>query len=559
MNTATSFSSSWLGSSPSRQSPTRNGLRSHRSSLIRDPQESPTRQIQLDFQFHLTLSDRDFNRKLDHDAAERARLHQEQLAKAALEHQRVQEEAEREIERIRLEEEQARLRKEMAQREELERLKQEKIRQEAEAQRKELEAKRREEEAAQKAAEHRRQLQETEARIKAQKEQEEASRKQHEENERKAREAAEASKAAAQQQKTQPVPVAQPQAAPAVTAAPIAAAPQSTPSQAPAASADILQVHQKYLELHTGMKQFRKQFLEAHKEKGDPLKPHIGDLRRNMNKRLGQITVELKDSKAAITAIRSECFDKAVSIQGPTIDIRPYIMSDAAKQITNDAEAQYPQLLLYAWICLEKTLIHQWYNEASKEDGRIIGQLGLIAASLYLDSKYMWKGSVSMIDTLLAKLHRISPMMFGIRGDMDNNRAGLGLDKFPINDDAEMNRYSQRLMGVGAGYAAISHRKFPNKPPAIPLSEYWRVVVSICNTPTDALYAGHFLCLQGLLRDHIKKFLATYGIHARAVLRRAVFDLPNRIPQGRKGVAEAASLVKVLPDTWKAKDGINIA
>ncbi|KAJ4296723.1 hypothetical protein N0V90_006771 [Kalmusia sp. IMI 367209] len=554
MNTATSFSSSWLGSSPSRQSPNRNGVRSPKGSLMAQPFESPSRQFQLEYNQLLSHSDREFNKRLDQDAAERAKLHHEQLAKAAHEHQRVQKEAEREMERIRLEEDQERMRKAIAQERELERLKQEKLRQEAEIRRQQLEAKRREEEAVREAAENQRKLQEAEARIKAQKEQEEQARKKKEDEEQKAREAA---KAALQNQRTQPPPTTQ---APPALAAPRTAMASTAGAQPTASSpsADIAEVHKKYLALHAGMKQFRKQFLEAHKSKGDPFKPHIGEVRRNMNKRLGQITTELQDSKTAIAAIRTECFDKALSTPGPTIDIRPFIISGSIPQLANEAEAQYPQLLLYAWICLEKSLINQWYNEASKEDGRIIGQLGLIAASLYLDQRYMWKGSVCMIDTLLAKLHRICPMLFGIRGDMQNNRAGLGLDKFHINDDSDMNRYSQRVMGIGAGFAAISFRKFGGKPPAIPLSEYWRVVVLICNTPSDDLYPGHFLCLQGLLRDNVKRFLMNYGVHGRAVLRRAVYDLPNRIPKGRKGVAEAASLVKVLPDTWKAKEHISI-
>lgn len=465
------------------------------------------------------------------------------------------EEATREMERIKLEEENERLRKAAIQEKELQRLKEQKMREQAEAQQRQLEAKLREEQAAREAAEKQRRLQEAAEKARVQKEQEAAARRKREEDERRAREAAVAP----------PPPVAKPQPTQALptTSAPAVAvpAPAPVPSTSSAPSANIIEVHKKYLTLHRSMKQFRKQFLAAHKDPTDPLKTVIGEARRNLNKRMGQITVDVEDSKRTIKSIRMECFDKAISAGGPMIDVRPYLISH---QITNDADAQYPQLLLYLWIMFEKYLVRQWYNEASKEDGRIITQLSLIAASLYLDTNYMCKGTVTMTDTLLAKLHRICPMLFGIRGNTKTDRAGLGLDKVHPNE-ADHNAYLQRMFGVGAGYAALTHRKFAQKPPAIPISEYWRAVVIICNTPAEALYPAHFMTLQGLLRDNVRKFLATYGVAAKAVLRRATIDLPNRIPEPRTGVKEerqglhaAASLVKVLPDVWQTKDNINI-
>jgi len=546
MHTTTSLSSSWLGSSPSRQSPTRNGVRSPRGSLIRESYESPTRQIHIEFNKLLVDSDREFHKRLDQDAEERAKRHRDQLNKAAQEHQRIQEGAKLEIERIALEEEQKKRQREEAQQREIERLNLEKVQQEAEAQRQKLEALRRKEEAEKAIAERNKQLLEADARAKARREQEEAVRKQKEEQERRAREAAAAAAHKTQTQVTRPSPLAHVTSASAETASAVTAKPTSTEP-----SSDILDVHKKYLALHGQMKKFRKEFADAHKEKGNPLKESIGNARRNMKKRLGQVTVERKDSQAAIQALRAECFGKALETPGPMIDIRPYIISQQIPPLANEAEAQYPAFLLFIWIYFEKFLITQWFNEAANEDGRIIAELGLIAASLYADPRYMWKGIVPLTDTFTAKLHRVCPMLFGIRGNADTNRAGLGLDKFHAGQD-ENNRYAQLLTGVGAGYAALSLRNF-NKVPAVPMSDYWRAIVTICNTPSEALYPGHFFVLKGLLQDFVRKFLTFYGVHAKAVIKRAVFDLPNRAPKGRPGITEAANLVKVLPDTWKVQ------
>lgn len=549
MHTATSFSSSFAGGSPSRQSPQRN-THPHRESLVRDPYDSPSRQIALEFNLRLSISDRDFNEKLDQAAAERAKHHAEQLALAAEEHNRVLRSAELEIERLALEQEQANIRREEAQKREIERLREEKAREEAEAHRRALEAKQREEQAARQAIEHQRKLQETEARIKAQKEQEAAAERQKkDEADRKASEAAAATQKAQQQQ------AAQQQAAPQRTTAPTqtsATAPQPAASQAPVSNAE--QIHARYLQLHAQMKKFRIEFQNKHKQKTSSLKGPVGDARREIRTRLGQITTERADSVAAIKRLRLNCFDIALKTQGPMIDIRPYIISQQIPPLANEAEAAYPAFLLYLWICFEKSLLKQFEKEAASEDGRTIQEIGLIAASLLSDPNYMWRG-VPLSDIVLAKFHRVCPPLFGIRGTMDTaqgqDRLGWRLiDKNPPSTES----YSQRLRGLGAGYAAMSLRAFNGKAPAIPMSEYWRALVSLCNTPPDHLYPGHFALIAGLVRDYYKKFLAQYGVPARAVLRRAILELPARAPARCK---DAAGTVSVLAEGWK-KAGLSL-
>ncbi|KAJ4367423.1 hypothetical protein N0V83_007005 [Neocucurbitaria cava] len=547
MHTATSFGSSFMDGSPSRQSPTRNAVRPHRASLVKDPYESPSRQMALEFNLRLSISDRDFNEKLDQAAAERAKLHSEQLTRAAEEHKRVLRGAELELQRIALEEEQAKLRREEAQKAEIERLKQEKARQEAEAQRRGLEAKRREEEAARQAADHQKKIQEAEARLRAQKEQEAATQRQKQEKaaaDRKAADAAATAEKARAQQVVQQ-PALQPAAKPALPTATVA-----KPSiNAQASSSNVEQLHAKYLELHLRMKEFRIAFWNEHKKPQSPLKGPVGDARRALRTRLGQINVERKDSVAAIKRLREECFDMALKSQGPMIDIRPYIVAHQIPQITNEAEAAYPAFLLYIWICFEKFVLKQFEKEAANEDGRIIQEIGLIAASLLGDQKYMWKG-IPLTDIVLAKLHRACPPLFGIRGTMNTAEGRLRLGWMPTSS---LDAYNQRLRGMGAGYAAMALRAFASKAPAFPQSEYWRAIASLCNTPSEHLWPGHFAILNGLMRDYHKKFLAMYGIPARGVLRRATIDLPARAPARCK---DAAGTVSVLPEAWKKEDRI---
>jgi nucleoporin GLE1 len=556
MNTTASFGSSFMDGSPTRQSPNRKGFHTRQSSLIRDPYDSPSRQIAIEFNLRLSISDRDFNERLDQAAAERAKLHEEQLNRAAEEHRKVLRGAELEVQRITLEEEQAQFRRHEAQQREIERLKREKAQQEAEAQRRALEAKQREEEAARRAAEHQRQLQETEARLRAQREQEAVAarqKKEKEEADRKAREATDAAEKARLQQEPQPQA---PQPTP--TAAPTAAlVPKTTTipsSSAQATPTDVNQIHAKYLALHSRMKEFRVAFANQHKQKTSPLKGPVGDTRRNIRLRLGQINTDRKDSVAAIKKLREDSFNIALSTPGPTVDIRPYLISQDIPPLANEAEAQYPAFLLYMWICFEKFVLKQFEKEAASTDGRTIQEIGLIAASLLADQRYMWKG-IPLTDIVLAKLHRICPILFGIRGTMNTAEGRIRLGWLPIDKASPSEeQYGQRMRGLGAGYAALSLRSFNAKAPAVPMSEYWRAIVSICNTPTDCLWPGHFAILYGLIRDYYKKFLTFYGAQARGVLRRATIDLPARAPPRCK---DAAGPVSVLPLGWR-KENISL-
>jgi nucleoporin GLE1 len=445
-----------------------------------------------------------------------------------------------------------RLRREEEQQREIERLKRVKLQQEAEAQRRALEARQREEEAARRAAEHQRQLQETEARLQAQQEQEAAAerqRKEKEEADRNAKEAADATERArlqqaAQAQASRPVSLAA-----STTTAPVAA-PKATITNVQTAT-NIDQVHAKYLQLHARMKEFRVAFANQHKQKTSPLKGPVGDTRRNIRLRLGQINTDRKDSVAAIKKLREDSFNVALSTPGPMIDIRPYLISQDIPPVANEAEAQYPAFLLYLWICFEKFVLKQFEKEAASTDGRTIQEIGLIAASLLADQRYMWKG-IPLTDVVLAKLHRICPILFGIRGTMNTAEGRVRLGWLPIDKNAPSEeQYGQRMRGLGAGYAALSLRSFNAKAPAIPMSEYWRAIVSICNTPSEDLWPGHFAILYGLIRDYYKKFLTFYGAQARGVLRRATIDLPARAPPRCK---DAAGPVSVLPLGWRKEN-----
>ncbi|KAF2472052.1 GLE1-domain-containing protein [Lindgomyces ingoldianus] len=484
----------------------------------------------------LVTSDRDSKNRLDIATATHAGDHHEQLAKAAQEHDRIREGAERELERLTLESLQL---EKAIQEAELQQLRQ------AEQRRREIAQLQLDNAQEQQFEIERVQLENVKREIQLENIRREAEAKQRAIEQKKIEHAL--------PQPTPAPPLVQPQHQ-------VANVPSNRPELQPSqshlpskpavtntsAGTDIEELHTKYLQLHERMKRFRKAFPKEYPAK-HPMRDLIGNTRRDMRLRMGQITTERNASKAAIGRMR-EILNKAQSSNGPTVDIRPYIVSQPLPAISNEAEAQYPAVLLYAWICFEKSLIKQFEQEAANEDGRIIQELGLIAASLICDPKYTWKG-LCMKDILLAKYHKAAPMLFGITGRMDTREGQARLGWVTISgNDPETNVYNQRMIGLGAGYAALSLRSFSGKLPAFPISDYWRAISSICNTPVETLYDGHFMLLKGLMRDYASKFLHFYGNQAKGVLRRAAIDLPNQAPARAK---DAANLVKVLPDVWK--------
>ncbi|KAF2735454.1 hypothetical protein EJ04DRAFT_511712 [Polyplosphaeria fusca] len=507
--------------------------------------DSPTRQMAIDLSLMLLKSDRDFNQRLDQNAANNARIHHEQLNKAALIHAQVREEAE-------LEQAQARMRRE-------------------------LEAKQREVEIARRAAEEQRKLQEAEANLRAIEEEQKRRHEQAEkerqakvaaEEQRKLREAekerqakiaadaaaAERARAQAAQQQPTPAPKA-PVPAPQVPAQQLS---QATTTLS-ATSKDAEELHMKYLELHQRIKNFRKKLINDNKSKGNPLKPYIGGTRRDLRIPFGQVTVERKDSKEAINKMRA-ILNRVRDLGGPTIDIRPYIISQPIPPLSNESEAQYPALLLFGLNCFIKTLFKQFDSEAVKEDGKIIQELGLIAASLLADPKYTWK-DIALIDLLMAKYHKACPVLFGItaNGKTLDGMKRLGWIDKKADGDADgvqdtLNSFRQRMTGLGSGFAALSLRQFSNRP-AIPMSMYWNAVTSICSHPAHVLANAHYFVLKGLLRDYASKFISMYGVQARAVIRRATLELPK---DANADAQDAAKLVEVLPVNWKKNHRLSV-
>lgn len=340
-------SESYSRSSPSRYTP--NGFRrahqnGYRGSPQRNSVDSPTRLID-EFSKAYIDEERSFRKKLDEHADEQERLHREALARSLREHEEVRLSAERARERLELEMERVKRQQEEAERAALDRARRAKAEEEAAAERRRVEEAKRQEQQLKEAAARQRELEETKQRMEDQKRQQEADKVKREqdrakaETERKAKEQAEAQKKAREtnhvrftpsvagdsvgsstgappatqpaaqlnglsgaSQPSIPLTLAQKRTAgPGFTATTGTLMPQGivTPAE------DVVAEHQRYMDLHQRLKTMRSKTLSDYETRNKALKSQLGDMRRQLNKTMGQLN---KKDKAANSVAVSFCY-----------------------------------------------------------------------------------------------------------------------------------------------------------------------------------------------------------------------------------------------------------
>ena len=281
--------------------------------------DSPSRQLLRELSQLRIDEQRTFSQQLERVGRERDDEHREALAAAAARHEKVRQEAEQVRERALVEEQ---LQRELDYEQhvkELEKLKQEAAKKKLAIQKERIEATRAAE-AAEKAAaeqEQAREQAEENARVARKKRQAEEARQaqQARENERIKTEAATKAKSDAESaarakaqasfaSRAVPAPVAP--SAPSAFSAPRAPA-SSTPVAQPANSVpttttinpDREAEHRRYLQIHQNLKKLRKSMTEEGKRNPD-LKKKMGDSRREIRKRVGQLTGENKENREPV-------------------------------------------------------------------------------------------------------------------------------------------------------------------------------------------------------------------------------------------------------------------
>jgi nucleoporin GLE1 len=227
---------------------------------------------------------------------------------------------------------------------------------------------------------------------------------------------------------------------------------------------------------------------------------------------------------------------RAKGFTDPLVDIRPYMVSPPAGG--SDADYQVPLCLVYFLNIFTKYILAAFIsNGGSPKNNSTVG-----AAVVYVfgDPQLMLGGSVPMIDILLAKMHKVCPVLFGITGD-DTTKAGrvrLGWGRTePGGPFVDIQTQGDRNIGLGTGWASMTLRdlnatamKNGRKNP-LPPRMFWASAASILNTPPDQLTKCHLEVLRSMLEFSVDRFVLFYGHAAVALLRRAAIDLPKMVQE----------------------------
>ncbi|KAK7721564.1 hypothetical protein SLS57_005244 [Botryosphaeria dothidea] len=480
-------------------------------------QDSPSRQLLLEFSRMLIDSDRKFHSELDRAGAEQEKKHLEALAAAAAEHERVRQSAERVAEKFRLEVERERRRREEHEHRELERIRQENARIEAERRQRQIDDVKRQEAEQRRAAEEARALAEAEERLRKQKAQEEAdaAKRQAEREDRERREKEDSAAAAAAAQKARAEETIRVQQQPAPTqptqtngaaraAAPVA---QRAVSNSPLMSsqAEREATHKEYLEIHQRLKVFRKNF--QNEIKNNPaLKKVAGDLRRSMRMRMGQLTLNIKQNK------------------------EPQFLASSTQSQLAPGPCEASALLVFLFNHFSKAIIAQLASEAGVNT-KAADPIGVVAVSILGRPDYCISNKVPFTDILLAKYHKSCGVLFGIYGPekTERGRQRLGWRRVEGTWCSDQD-HLERMTGLGAGWASLTLRKI--KPGSalvhpLPIAHYWRAFSRIVNTPTHEATATHYMVLKAMVEGNaLERFINAYGKAAIAALRKGFIEFP---------------------------------
>ncbi|KXX77231.1 Nucleoporin GLE1 [Madurella mycetomatis] len=307
----------------------------------------------------------------------------------------------------------------------------------------------------------------------------------------------------------------------------------------------------RYTEIHRNLKGLRK-FMAEQCKANPALKARMGDMRREIRKSVGQLTVASgvpgtnKTQQQKIVTLLREALSNQV--QSQLMDPSNFVLeprNPVQGAVHNDPAL--PSIFLYLLNIFSKAAISQFINEAGARP-ETADPVGVCVAATFSESDFLWRGT-SMIDILLAKFRVVCPVLFGYRGSekTQQGRQRLGWWKDGGQWVPEQ-QHMDRMTGLGAGFAAISLRKFvqSKKENPYPARNYWAAMARIVNTPPEEISNTQCVVLKSMIQNYEQKFIEFYGTAAIAALRTALVEFPARAPLKSAAVNSVEVLAQLL-------------
>lgn len=231
----------------------------------------------------------------------------------------------------------------------------------------------------------------------------------------------------------------------------------------------------------------------------------------------------------------------------PRIDVTRFLAGLPSPLPSADTTA--PALLVYLLNIFAKAIVAQFIDEAGISP-RFADPIGTIASHIFSLADFRWQG-VSLIDILIAKMHVVCPILWGIYGDETTPQGKARIGWWREERDGPWvseHRHQERMTGLGAGFAAIALRNYEkarNENP-YPNIKYWKSLAIMINTPPAQITDTHFVVLKAMIENYESKFLEFFGNAALAALRKALVDFPaHAMPQSMAAKA-LSTLVEVF-------------
>lgn len=313
--------------------------------------------------------------------------------------------------------------------------------------------------------------------------------------------------------------------------------------------------HDRYAEIHKNLKMLRKSMLDQTKV-NRALKERMGDMRREIRKSVGQLTsgapgVNRTQQQKIVGLLRESLGNQ---VQSQLVDPSNFVLEPRNPiQGATHNDTSLPSLFIYLLNIFAKAAISQFVNEASARP-ETADPVGVCIAAAFSEPDFLWRG-VSMIDILLAKFRIVCPVLFGYRGSekTEQGRQRLGWWKDSGRWIPEQ-QHMDRMTGLGAGFAAISLRKFAQskKQNPFPARHYWAAMARIVNTPPAEISNTQCIVLKAMVQNYESKFIEFYGNAAVAALRTALIEFPARAPEK----SSAVNSLQVLSQLLKRDTGL---
>jgi nucleoporin GLE1 len=353
--------------------------------------------------------------------------------------------------------------------------------------------------------------------------------------------------------------------------------PTPTPTSSSSIPAFQQNINARYVEIHRALKQLRATMKAEAKKPNTVLKEHLGTMRREIGKSVGQLTASGKRGEnkqqvcpplpyySNIQLLTHQQTEKIMLILSKSLDgsvpsppINPQTFVVDQRQPVEGAVHNgdsLPSLFIYLLNICTKAMIKQFITEGGVNT-KSADPVGVSAALVFSAKNHQWRGR-PLIDILICKFRVTCPVLFGLRGsektEAGRQRIGWRKDEGGFITESV---HRDRMTGLGAGFASISLRHFNKadlKNP-YPPSNYWKALAYILNTPASEVSNTQYVVLRAMLEHNEQRFLKFYGNAAMAALQVAIVEFPKKAPAGSAGAASVKGLGDML-----AQEGLILA